>query len=127
MGRSGAGLSAKLARNVIHYGTRLAAYEGQLLAHRAGVDLRKLAEVVKASDDRIGGTVSFFSGERPHELPDNADDALLARQAARVAVAHKDLQAALELAAELGVSMPLARLTDERYERVLGLGDGSDG
>lgn len=127
MGLSGAGLAAKLARNVIHYGTRLAAYEGQLLAYRAGVDLRKLAEVVRASDERIGGTVSFFSGERPHELPDDADEEFVARQLARIAVAHKDLQAARELAAEVGVDLPLSALTAERYERVLGMGNGDDG
>lgn len=127
MGPSGAGMTAKLARNVIHYGERLAAYEGQLLAYRGGVDLLKLAEVVRASDERIGGTASYFSGERPHETPDDADEAFLARQRARVAVAHKDLRAALELAGDLGVALPLAELTDQRYERVLGLGDATDG
>ena len=53
MGPFGAGLTAKLARNLIQYGSWLAAYEGLLLAEAAGVELAKLAQVIKASDKLI--------------------------------------------------------------------------
>ncbi len=56
MGPFGTGLAAKLARNLVQYGGWLAAYEGQVLAEAAGIDLSKLAQVVRASDalDRRG-------------------------------------------------------------------------
>ena len=47
MGPFGTGLAAKLARNVVQYGGWLAAYEGQVLAEAAGIDLAKLAQVVQ--------------------------------------------------------------------------------
>lgn len=54
MGPFGSGLAAKLARNLVTYGSWLAAYEGQVLAEAAGIDLASLAQVVKASDPQIG-------------------------------------------------------------------------
>ena len=50
MGPLGAGLKAKLARNLVQYGSWLAAYEAQVLAEAAGIELSKLAEVIRASD-----------------------------------------------------------------------------
>jgi hypothetical protein len=42
------------------------------------------------------------------------------------ALAHKDLGAAMDLAAELGADTPFARLTDERFDELLELdADGS--
>src|SRR5579872_2308592 len=41
MGPLGAGLKAKLARNRVQYGSWLAAYEAQVLAEAAGIDLSK--------------------------------------------------------------------------------------
>jgi 3-hydroxyisobutyrate dehydrogenase-like beta-hydroxyacid dehydrogenase len=43
MGPLGAGLQAKLARNLVQYASWLAAYEAQELAESAGIDLLKLA------------------------------------------------------------------------------------
>jgi 3-hydroxyisobutyrate dehydrogenase-like beta-hydroxyacid dehydrogenase len=37
-------------------------------------------------------------------------------------LAHKDLAAARALGEELGVPLPLATLTDERCDRIFGLG-----
>ena len=55
MGPPGAGLAAKLARNLITYGSWLAAFEAQELAEAAGIDLVKLGEATRESDKRIGG------------------------------------------------------------------------
>ena len=60
MGPLGAGLAAKLARNLVQYGSWLAAYEGQVLAEAAGIELAKLATVIKASDARIGGASTLM-------------------------------------------------------------------
>jgi 3-hydroxyisobutyrate dehydrogenase-like beta-hydroxyacid dehydrogenase len=45
-------------------------------------------------------------------------------QAMRAAagLAHKDLAAALELAEELGITLPVARMTDARCDAVFGVG-----
>ena len=122
VGPFGAGLAAKLARNLVQYGSWLAAYEGQRLAEAAGIDLAKLAKVIKASDARIGGastlmfrtTVAPFTGEDDKGLVD-------AMQAA-ASLAHKDLEAALELARSLEVHLPLAAMTEERCDEIFGVG-----
>ncbi len=60
MGPLGAGLPAKLARNLVQYGSWLAAYEAQVLAEAAGIELAKLAQVIKASDAQIGGASTLM-------------------------------------------------------------------
>ena len=60
MGPFGTGLAAKLARNLVQYGSWLAAYEGQVLAEAAGIDLAKLAQVIRASDAKIGGAATLM-------------------------------------------------------------------
>ena len=60
MGPFGTGLAAKLARNVVQYGGWLAAYEGQVLAEAAGIELAKLALVVRASDAQSGGPSNAY-------------------------------------------------------------------
>ena len=60
MGPFGTGLAAKLARNVVQYGGWLAAYEGQVLAESAGIELAKLAQVVRASDAQSGGPATLM-------------------------------------------------------------------
>ena len=67
MGPLGAGLSAKLARNLVQYGSWLAAYEAQVLAETAGIPLPLLAQAIRSSDRRIGGaaTLMFRDTVRP--------------------------------------------------------------
>jgi len=122
MGPLGAGLRAKLARNVITYGAWLAAYEGQLLAEAAGVELAKLAQVVRASEKRIGGTSTLMFRESvAAPFPPDADANLVAAMATGARLAHKDLRAAIELAASLGIDVPLAELADASCGRIFGV------
>ena len=121
MGPFGSGLAAKLARNLIQYGSWLAAYEGQVLAEAAGIELAKLAEVVRASDARIGGPATLMF--RPTVAPMAADDGLRSHMAGAAALAHKDLQAALALAGDLGVALPLTEMTEARADAVFGVTD----
>ena len=67
MGPVGAGQRAKLARNVVQYGSWLAAHEGARLAEAAGVELALLAEVIRESDKLIGGAsrLLFRNDHRP--------------------------------------------------------------
>ena len=124
MGPLGAGLSAKLARNLVQYGSWLAAYEGQVLAEAAGIDLALLARAIRTSDQRIGGAATLMF--RPTVAPLRADvptDAgLIEPMGAAARLAHKDLRAARELADSLGVAVPVARLTDDYCDAIFGVG-----
>ncbi|MEY3360458.1 MAG: hypothetical protein RL531_177 [Actinomycetota bacterium] len=123
MGPLGAGLIAKLARNVIQYGSWLAAYEGQRICEAAGIALADLAKVVKASDAKIGGpsTLMFRATVAPFGPEDH--EGLVNHMRSAAALAHKDLQAALETAARLGVELPGARLTDAYADAIFGVGE----
>jgi 3-hydroxyisobutyrate dehydrogenase-like beta-hydroxyacid dehydrogenase len=121
MGPLGSGLQAKLARNLVQYASWLAAYEAQVLAEAAGIELAKLAQVIKASDARIGGasTLMFRRTAAPFSPDDDAGLVQAMRTAATLA--HKDLRGALELGASLGVELPLAAMTDARADALFGI------
>jgi len=123
MGPPGAGLSAKLARNVVQYGAWLAAQEAQELAEAAGVDLLKLGEAIRESDEVIGGSARLIFRPTAEPWPADADEGLLTFLRDKALMAHKDLDAARALGDELGVAMPVAALTDARCERIFGLPD----
>jgi 3-hydroxyisobutyrate dehydrogenase-like beta-hydroxyacid dehydrogenase len=122
MGPLGAGLQAKLARNLVQYASWLAAYEAQRLAEAAGIELSKLAAVIRASDQKIGGASTLMF--RTTVAPFGPDDDLGMVGAMRTAagLAHKDLRAALELADHLGIALPLAAMTDARTDALFGVG-----
>ena len=82
-----------------HYGSWLAAYEGQRLAEAAGISLADLAEVIRASDARIGGASTLMFRTTAAPFTDADDKGLVGAMAAAAQLAHKDLAAALELAA----------------------------
>ena len=123
MGPLGAGLSAKLARNIVQYGSWLAAYEAQVLAEAAGISLPLLARAIRESDQRIGGasTLMFRDTAQPLRPDLKSDAGLIPPMTAASRLAHKDLRAALELGGALGVPLPLARLTDELCDQVFGV------
>jgi 3-hydroxyisobutyrate dehydrogenase-like beta-hydroxyacid dehydrogenase len=124
MGPLGAGLSAKLARNLVQYGSWLAAYEAQVLAEAAGIDLALLARAIRVSDQRIGGaaTLMFRPTVAPLRPDVPTDTGLIGPMGAGARLAHKDLRAARELADSLGVDVPVARLTDAYCDAIFGVG-----
>jgi 3-hydroxyisobutyrate dehydrogenase-like beta-hydroxyacid dehydrogenase len=121
MGPHGAGLSAKLARNLVQYGSWLAAFEAQELAEAAGIDLLKLGQAIKESDKRIGGASTLMFRTTAEPWPADADAGLVGAMRAASLLAHKDLAAARALGDELGVALPLATLTEARCDRIFGL------
>ena len=121
MGPLGAGLKAKLARNLVQYGSWLAAYEAQVLAEAAGVELSKLAEVIRASDKLIGGASRLMFRETVAPLPPDSHPGIVSAMAAGAGLAHKDLRAAIALGEALGVELPLATMTDARCDAVFGI------
>jgi len=127
MGPFGAGLTAKLARNLVQYGSWLAAYEGQVLAEAAGIDLAKLAQVIKASDARIGGTSTLMFRSTVAPFTDADDAGLVGWMASAAALAHKDLAAAVQAGQALGVDLPLAAMAERRADDIFGVGSGQTG
>lgn len=122
IGPLGAGLQAKLARNVAQYGAWLAAYEAQRLAEAAGVKLSKLAEVIRASDLKAGGVSALMFRQTSAPFGPEDDAGLVNAMRAAAALAHKDLRAALELAGELGLDLPMTTLADTKMDSVFGFG-----
>jgi 3-hydroxyisobutyrate dehydrogenase-like beta-hydroxyacid dehydrogenase len=121
MGPFGAGLAAKLARNLVQYGSWLAAYEGQVLAEAAGIELSKLAEAIRVSDAHIGGASRLMFRTTVAPLTDHDPEIIVSAMRAGSLLAHKDLRAALELARRLEVDLPLAAMTEARCDEVFGL------
>jgi 3-hydroxyisobutyrate dehydrogenase-like beta-hydroxyacid dehydrogenase len=122
MGPVGAGTQAKLARNLLHFVAFTAAAESQRLAEAAGLDLRKLARIVRHSDAVTGGAGSIML--RPTTAPVADDDPLRQILEHVRALGEKDLTLALELGAELGVDLPMAQFAVRHFAAGLGLPDG---
>jgi 3-hydroxyisobutyrate dehydrogenase-like beta-hydroxyacid dehydrogenase len=119
MGPVGAGTRTKLARNLLTFAAYTAAAEAQRLAEAAGLDLRKLARVVRHSDSVTGGpgsimlrdtTAELASGDEWHDVLAHTRD-----------LGEKDLTLALELADALGVDLPLTRLALRDLAQGLGV------
>jgi 3-hydroxyisobutyrate dehydrogenase-like beta-hydroxyacid dehydrogenase len=125
MGPVGAGTRAKLARNLLHFAAFTAAAEAQRLAEAAGIDLRKLARVVRHSDAVTGGAGAIML--RPTTAPLDHDDPLREILEHVRALGEKDLSLALELGAGLGVDLPMARLALGAFAAGLGLPGGPGG
>lgn len=127
MGPFGTGLAAKLARNLVQYGGWLAAYEGQVLAEAAGIELAKLAQVIKASDAKIGGASALMFRPTVAQFTEDDDPGFVGAMRNGADLAHKDLLAALALADELDVTLPLAAMTEARTDLIFGVaGDEED-
>jgi 3-hydroxyisobutyrate dehydrogenase-like beta-hydroxyacid dehydrogenase len=119
LGPVGSGTRAKLARNLIHYAAFTAVGEAQRLAEAAGVSLRKLGKVVRHTDAITGGPGAIMLRDTAGVLPPD-DDWYDVMGHVRT-LGEKDLGLALELAAELGVSLPLAELALDRLATELGV------
>ena len=118
-GALGTGMQAKIARNMITYGTWYVVLEAAALAAASGVDVEKLAEICDAGDEWSGGAIGILHrGTRAGPPQDEAD---LARRRSLSGYVHKDLGAAFELAAEVGVDLPAARMVAEHFDATMGL------
>jgi len=106
MGPTGAGTRTKLARNLMHFVAFTAAGEAQRLAEAAGLDLRKLARVVRHSDSVTGGPGAIMVRDTTAPMAD--DDGLKPIFEHTRHLGEKDLALALELAESYGLDLPLA-------------------
>lgn len=119
MGPAGAGTRTKLARNLMHFIAYTGAGEAQRLAEAAGLDLQKLARVVRHSDSVTGGPGAIMV--RDTTAPMAPDDGLREIFEHTRGLGEKDLTLALELAADLGLDLPLAKQALENFGTSLGL------
>jgi len=104
-GPLGTGMASKLAHQVVLCVNMLAAHEGTELARRAGLDPAAFSDALHA-----GAAQSRI-----------ADRWARARPTAQMGVLfEKDLTLALELANELGITLPAAALTRRLVGRMLG-------
>ncbi|MEQ1788665.1 MAG: NAD(P)-dependent oxidoreductase, partial [Acidimicrobiales bacterium] len=127
MGPAGAGTRTKLARNLMHFVAYTGASEAQRLAEAAGLDLLKLARVVRHSDAVTGGPGAIML--RATTAPLAPDDDWFEILSHTRTLGDKDLTLALELADHLGLDLPLARQALRDFGPGLGLpaADASDG
>jgi 3-hydroxyisobutyrate dehydrogenase len=116
MGGPGAGMAAKIARNVVVYGCWRAGYEAAVLCRGAGVNVRDLARVIEQSADTVGGPMMLM-GRSADPASDETEAKL--REYVR-ALMIKDLEAAQELGSTLEVALPLVELTLRTHRSVVG-------
>ncbi len=119
MGPVGAGTRTKLARNAMQFTGYTAAFEAQRLAEAAGLDLQKLGQIVRHSDAVTGGPGVIMVRTSTGDL--ESDDPLRELFSHTRDLGEKDLTLALELAASLGVSLPLAEQTLRDFAPGLGV------
>jgi 3-hydroxyisobutyrate dehydrogenase-like beta-hydroxyacid dehydrogenase len=113
-GPLGAGMATKIARNVITYGTWHTVHEAATLAEAAGVDPAKLITVIEQADPE-GATLLSWERRRLAG-PEQSPPALVA-QVERLL--DKDLAAAQDLAAAVGVPVPLVDVAREHGPETL--------
>ncbi|WP_343061382.1 NAD(P)-dependent oxidoreductase [Nocardioides luti] len=118
-GPVGAGTRMKLARNLVHFVAFTAVTEAQRLAEAAGLDLLELGRVVRHTDAVTGGPGAIM--HRATTAPVDPDDFWFDVLGHVRALGEKDLRLATELADDLGIDVPLARLALERLGPGLGL------
>ncbi|MGW1836420.1 NAD(P)-binding domain-containing protein [Streptomyces sp. NPDC002067] len=112
-GPSGAGMATKIARNVVTYGSWRTVAEASALVEAAGVDLDALATVIDSADPEGATRLQLLRMKQ-----DGVPEPLL-RQVENLMV--KDLSAAQELGAALGVDTPLVDVARKRARQTLGL------
>jgi 3-hydroxyisobutyrate dehydrogenase-like beta-hydroxyacid dehydrogenase len=119
LGPAGAGTQAKLARNLLTFAGFAAAAEAARLAESCGLDLGKLAAVVRHSDVITGGPSAVMV--RRTTEPFGADDALRPVFEHTRTLGEKDLALALALGEEHDVELPFARLALDHLAAALGV------
>jgi 3-hydroxyisobutyrate dehydrogenase-like beta-hydroxyacid dehydrogenase len=121
-GPVGAGTAMKLARNLLHFVSFTAVTEAQRLAEASGLDLKALGEVVRHTDAITGGPGAIM--HRDTTAPLASDDFWHGVFSHVAALGEKDLGFAIDLAARLGVDVPLAELARTHLAPGLGLTPG---
>ncbi len=116
VGPIGAGQAVKAVNQVILAGAYLGVAEGIVLAIKAGLDVEQVVGALGG-----GAAQSWVLANRSGRMLEN-DYPL----GFRLALHHKDLGIALELAAQLGATMPVTALAAQLEAGLIGRGHGDD-
>lgn len=106
LGPHGAGYAAKIAQVVLCYVHTLALSEALMLGVKGGVPAAKMLDIIQGST----GTSYVSKRYGPHILNGDYDPSFT------LELALKDMRLARDLAASVGVTLPLCDLTTETYE-----------
>ena len=109
LGPHGAGCSAKIAQVVLCYLHSLALSEALMLGIKGGVDNRRMLSIIQNSTGK-----SYVSDRYgPPILNGDYDPSFT------VGLAHKDMKLAMEMAENLGITLPMCKLTTDTYARAV--------
>jgi 3-hydroxyisobutyrate dehydrogenase-like beta-hydroxyacid dehydrogenase len=109
LGDHGAGYSAKIAQVVLCYLHSLALSEALMLGVKGGVDPQQMLDIIQNSTGR-----SYVADRYgPPILNGDYDPSFT------VGLAHKDMKLAAEMAASLGIRLPMCDLTTATYARAM--------
>ena len=121
MGGPGAGMTAKIVRNVAAVGCLRAGYEAAQLAKATGTDLPRLIQAIDDTADANVGPMIFWSREQD-PATDPAEASLRENLWGMIV---KDAQAALELADVTHMDLSLIKLVCDSGEELVGLGQAA--
>jgi 3-hydroxyisobutyrate dehydrogenase len=127
-GEVGAGMAAKLARNLMHYQVWVAAFEGMALAEAAGLDLRAFEHLCRESGvPKLIELQLAKTTTHPIDPAVDPDRAAWARKT--ITLGWKDLDDAIALAREAERSdvIDAATAARRRYGLSMGLDIAPDG
>jgi 3-hydroxyisobutyrate dehydrogenase len=116
MGEVGAGQATKAANQVLCAGINQAVTEAFVFAKALGLDLEKVIQVLSAG---AGG--NWFLEKRGPTMIQNVYE-----PGFKVRLHHKDLDLCLDLANQLGLSLPIATLTRNEYAELIEHGYGEE-
>ncbi|MCH2171429.1 NAD(P)-dependent oxidoreductase [Myxococcota bacterium] len=127
VGELGAGMKMKLIKNHLSYAVLASTHEAMLYTERAGIDfsvLRRVVDGTRLLDQFFNFTLARNGAERlgPDASAEELESALKYS-----AMAHKDLDAVLALAEELGVELPVAESSQRVAGRMFRVPVDSDG
>lgn len=117
-GPAGAGMALKLARNAVGYAMMAAVHDALELTHRSGIDVALLRHVI-AETGVFDQSLAPLSFGGPDPLPDGAPPEFRSILEHTDRLAAKDLEQALDLARELGASVPVIEVTRAGFSRVM--------
>jgi 3-hydroxyisobutyrate dehydrogenase len=121
-GPVGAGMALKLARNAAGYSMMAVVHESMLLATRAGVDLDQLQHTITETGVFRQAMSPFLLGG-PDPLADDDASPMRTTMQHLARLGDKDLAHTLELAARLGVELPITETARQAFPGVCRLPD----
>jgi 3-hydroxyisobutyrate dehydrogenase-like beta-hydroxyacid dehydrogenase len=126
VGAVGAGMAAKIARNLTTYASWRVFFEAAVIAESEGVDIAKLLQGISASNNLFsavpGGNAGLLLTRRGTTRAVDPDDgAAISGLQFLDATMTKDLLAAKQLAAQHGLELPVLDITLETTRTFLGL------